>query len=126
VDRRGAPTQDGRVVSDIDATLIDAHSEKEQASRTWKKGFGFHLDAALAQVPAPLRARDAQGRVAVLVRTDAAGATKEFARHLAATGVEFSLGANLGHFDIHTALAALPTPAWTPAYQAMRSPSRSH
>jgi hypothetical protein len=56
----------------------------------------------------------------VLVRTDAAGATKEFARHLAATGVEFSLGANLGHFDIHTALAVLPTTAWTPAYQARK------
>ena len=40
------------------------------------------LDAALAQLPAALRARDADGRVAVLVRTDAAGATKEFAAHL--------------------------------------------
>jgi Transposase DDE domain group 1 len=38
----GAPTQDGRVVIDLDATLLEAHSEKEQASRTWKKGFGFH------------------------------------------------------------------------------------
>ena len=153
----GAPTQDGRVVLDIDATLVDAHSEKEQASRTWKKGFGFHpllgfvdhgfggagepaaellrpgragsntaadhvavLDAALAQIPEPLRRRDDSGRVAVLVRTDAAGATKEFAAHLARTGVNFSLGANLGHFDTHTALAALPAAAWTPAYQARK------
>jgi hypothetical protein len=153
----GAPVQDGKVVIDLDATLLDAHSEKEQASRTWKKGFGFHpllgfvdhgtggggepvaellrpgkagsntaadhvtvLDAVLAQVPARLRARDTHGRVPVLVRTDAAGATKEFARHLAATGVEFSLGANLGHFDIHTALAQLPAAAWTPAYQARK------
>ena len=37
-----APLQDGLVVIDLDATLLDAHSEKEQASRTWKKGFGFH------------------------------------------------------------------------------------
>ena len=37
------------------------------------------LDAALAQLPAPLRARDADGRMPVLVRTDAAGATYEFA-----------------------------------------------
>jgi Transposase DDE domain group 1 len=153
----GAPVQDGKVVIDLDATLLDAHSEKERASRTWKKGFGFHpllgfvdhgtggggepaaellrpgragsntaadhvtvLDAALAQVPAPLRVRDEHGRVQVLVRTDAAGATQEFARHLAATGVEFSLGANLGHFDTQTALAALPAPAWTPAYQARK------
>jgi hypothetical protein len=38
----GAPTQDGKVVIDLDATLIAAHSEKQDATRTWKKGFGFH------------------------------------------------------------------------------------
>jgi hypothetical protein len=32
----GAPTQDGRVVIDLDATLVTAHSDKEDASRTWK------------------------------------------------------------------------------------------
>jgi hypothetical protein len=154
-DVAGAPVQDGLTVIDLDATLLDAHSEKEEASRTWKKGFGFHpllayvdhgtggggepvaellrpgragsntaadhvtvLDAALAQVPAPLRSPDETTRAAVLVRTDAAGATKEFARHLDQVGVQFSLGANLGHFDTHGALAALPAAAWTPAYQA--------
>ena len=29
-------------VIDLDATLVTAHSEKEQAPATWKKGFGFH------------------------------------------------------------------------------------
>jgi hypothetical protein len=38
----GAPTQDGRVVIDLDATLVTAHSDKQEATRTWKKGFGFH------------------------------------------------------------------------------------
>ena len=33
----GAPTQDGKVVIDLDATLLTAHSEKEDATRTWKK-----------------------------------------------------------------------------------------
>ena len=153
----GAPTQDEKVVIDLDATLLDAHSEKEQASRTWKKGYGFHpllgfvdhgvggagepvaellrpgkagsntaadhvavLDAALAQLPEPVRTPDAAGRVAVLVRTDAAGATKEFAARLATLGMEFSLGANLGHLDVHTALRLLPMAAWTPAYQARK------
>jgi hypothetical protein len=51
------------------------------------------------------------------MRTDAAGATKEFAAHLAGAGVEFSAGASLGHFDIHAALATLPKTAWTTAYQ---------
>ncbi len=78
------------------------------------------FDAALAQIPAPLRARDCDGRVAVLVRCDAAGATKEFAAHLHQAGVEFSVGASLGHFDIHTALAIIPKTAWTPAYQARK------
>jgi hypothetical protein len=153
----GAPVQDGRVVIDLDATLLDAHSEKEQATRTWKKGFGFHpllgfvdhgtggggepvaellrpgragsntaadhvvvLDSALAQIPEPLRRPDVRGRVPVLVRADAAGATKDFARHLDRLGVEFSLGANLGHVDTRGALAALPAAAWTPAYQARK------
>ncbi len=30
------------LVIDLDATLITAHSEKEQASPTYKRGFGFH------------------------------------------------------------------------------------
>ena len=38
----GAPLQDGLVVIDLDATLVTAHSDKEDASRTWKKTFGFH------------------------------------------------------------------------------------
>jgi DDE family transposase len=153
----GAPTQDGQVVIDLDATLLSAHSEKEDATRTWKKTFGHHplygfadhgtggggepvaellrpgnagsntaadhvtvFDAALAQLPEPLRSADEVGRIPVLVRTDAAGATHQFAAHLTRAGAEFSLGANLGHFDIHTALAALPAAAWTPAYQATK------
>ena len=30
------------MVIDLDATLVTAHSEKQDATRTWKKGFGFH------------------------------------------------------------------------------------
>jgi Transposase DDE domain group 1 len=153
----GAPVQDGRVVIDLDATLVTAHSDKQDATRTWKKGFGFHpllgfvdhgtvsggepvgellrpgkagsntaadhvvvLDAALAQLPDHLQARDETGCIPVLVRTDAAGATKEFAAHLAAQGVEFSVGASFAHLDVHTALAMLPKQAWTPAYLARR------
>jgi hypothetical protein len=149
-DWAGAPIADGRVVIDLDATLVTAHSEKEAAAPTYKRGFGFHpllayadhgdggtgepvaallrpgnagsntaadhievFDAAVAQLPAPWRTPDQQGRCPVLVRTDAAGAT----HHLAAMGVEFSVGAYLHHFDIHEVLAQLPEAAWTPAYQ---------
>ena len=37
----GAPTQDGRMVIDLDATLVTAHSDKEGAEPTFKRGFGF-------------------------------------------------------------------------------------
>jgi hypothetical protein len=30
------------VVIDVDATLVTAHSEKESAAPTFKRGFGFH------------------------------------------------------------------------------------
>lgn len=36
----GAPIQDKQVVIDLDATLVTAHSDKQDATRTWKKGFG--------------------------------------------------------------------------------------
>jgi hypothetical protein len=39
-----APT--GPLVIDIDATLVDAHSEKQGAAPTFKGGFGFHPLAA--------------------------------------------------------------------------------
>jgi len=144
----GAPTQQGSVVIDLDATLVTAHSDKQDATRTWKKTFGFHpllgfvdhgaggmgepvaellrpgragsntavdhvqaLDAALAQIPAALRVPAVDGRRQVLVRTDAAGATREFAAHLAACGVEFSVGASFAHLDVHPALGMLPKSA---------------
>jgi hypothetical protein len=153
----GAPVQHAQVVIDLDATLVTAHSDKEDATRTWKKGFGFHpllgfvdhhapsggepvsellrpgkagsntaadhvvvLDAALAQLPALHRTPDKDGRIPVLVRTDAAGATKEFAAHLHEQGVEFSVGASFAHLDIGPALRLLPSKAWSPAYQARK------
>jgi hypothetical protein len=34
--------QDGQVILDIDAALVTSHSEKEDATATWKKTFGHH------------------------------------------------------------------------------------
>ncbi len=76
------------------------------------------LDAALAQLPEPLRRPDEQGRVAVLVGTDAVGATREFAAQLAERGVGFSVGTSFAHLDVHTVLTMLPRAAWTPGNQA--------
>jgi len=44
-----APGGDGSLIPvDIDATIVLAHSEKEQAAPTWKKTFGFHPLAVFA------------------------------------------------------------------------------
>jgi hypothetical protein len=44
-----APGADGSLIPvDIDATIVLAHSEKEQATPTWKKTFGFHPLTAFA------------------------------------------------------------------------------
>lgn len=50
----------GWIVLDIDSTLVDAHSEKEGAAPTYKRGFGFHpllcsLDPANEVLSAMLR-----------------------------------------------------------------------
>jgi len=37
-----APDLDGELCIDFDATITIAHSEKENAAKTWKKTFGFH------------------------------------------------------------------------------------
>jgi Transposase DDE domain group 1 len=43
-----APGAGGPVTIDLDATIVIAHSEKEQARPTWKKTFGFHPMTAWA------------------------------------------------------------------------------
>jgi hypothetical protein len=30
------------IILDIDSTLVTAHSDKDGATPTWKRGFGFH------------------------------------------------------------------------------------
>jgi Transposase DDE domain group 1 len=76
------------------------------------------LDDAIAQIPSHLRQPGTDGKVKVLVRTDAAGATHAFTARIAELGMQFSVGAYLYHFDIHTILARIPSTAWTPAYNA--------
>ncbi|WP_331765507.1 IS1380 family transposase (plasmid) [Streptomyces sp. NBC_01369] len=40
--KTAAPDVDGQVVVDIDGVLVLAHSEKQDATATWKKTFGHH------------------------------------------------------------------------------------
>src|ERR1700742_3362815 len=43
-----APGAGGLVTVDLDATIVIAHSDKEQAAPTWKKTYGFHPMTAWA------------------------------------------------------------------------------
>jgi hypothetical protein len=110
-----APGADGALVTvDLDATIVIAHSEKEQAAPTWKKTFGFHPMTAWADhgsggngepLAIPLRAGNAGSntvadhvkatrlalaqlprhlRRRVLVRTDSGGGTHGFLTWLTA------------------------------------------
>jgi hypothetical protein len=112
------------VCVDVDATLVTAHSDKQDAAGTFKGGFGFHplvayLDRqdgtgeALAGVLRPgnagantaadhidifetaLDQLDGVPAERVLVRADSAGATQNFLGHLAQAGVHFSVSARL-------------------------------
>jgi hypothetical protein len=109
-----APGADGSLIPvDIDATIVIAHSDKEQAAATWKKTFGFHPLAAFADhgggaggepLAILLRAGNAGSNTAaehievtrlalaqlprklrrrVLIRTDSGGGTHEFLTWLA-------------------------------------------
>ena len=98
----------GWVVIDMDGTLVTAHSDKEGAAPTWKKGYGFHPLAAwcmntresLAMLLRPgnagsntftdhqdvlddgIRQVPARFRRKILVRIDGAGASHDLVKHL--------------------------------------------
>ncbi len=99
---------EGWVVIDMDATLVTAHSDKEGAAPTWKKGYGFHPLGAwcrntrecLAMRLRPgnagsntftdheevladaLRQVPSRFRRKVMVRVDGAGASHDLVKHL--------------------------------------------
>jgi Transposase DDE domain group 1 len=114
---QAAPGADGELITiDIDATIVIAHSEKEQAAPTWKKTFGFHPLTAFADhgpdgggepLAIMLRPGNAGSNTAadhiqvtrlglaqlprhlrrqVLIRADSGGGTQEFLAWLAKPG----------------------------------------
>jgi len=137
-EQAGAP---GRVILDLDATLVTAHSEKEGAAGTYKGGFGFHpllcyeagSEEALAGLLRPGNAgsNTAADHIEVLeraleqlpaeqigrgllVRCDRAGATHAFLDHIDARGLRFSVGLDLTE-PVRAAILGLPEQAWRPA-----------
>lgn len=140
----------GFYVIDIDATLIDSHSEKEGAAATYKRGFGFHpllayLDAtgeALAGLLRPGNAGSgtAADHVAVLddalaqlpvvpetveiiARADSAGLSHGFLDACRARQVRFVVGHRLTA-DLAKILVSVPERAWRPAITADGSDER--
>lgn len=136
--------QDGPLIVDLDATIVLAHSEKEGATPTWKRTFGFHpllafLDHGPGGTGEPLAgllrvgkatANDATDHIAVLtdalsqlpaeqrhrvlVRGDSGAGVNAFLHHLHALGLHYSVGVT-AHHPIVDALAVLPKQAWRAA-----------
>jgi len=131
-----------RIVIDIDATLITAHSEKDGAAGTFKRGFGFHpllafLDESREALAGVLRPGNAGANTAsdhidvlelaleqlpcelveqtpIVVRTDSAAATHEFTDELRAARINFLMGLDLTE-GVRAAILGLPEAAWRPA-----------
>ena len=142
----------GFYVIDIDATLVTAHSDKEQAAPTYKRGFGFHplnayLDATGEALAGLLRPGNAGSGTAadhvsvlddalaqlpvdpaareVIVRTDSAGCSHGFLNGCRDRGVRFVVGHALTA-DIAGVLVGLPQRAWRPAITADGADERDH
>jgi Transposase DDE domain group 1 len=137
----------GLIPVDLDATIVIAHSEKEQAAPTWKRTFGHHpLCSFIDHGPGgtgeaavlALRKGNAgsntaadhitAGRLAlqqvpgylhkqVLIRTDSGGGTHEFLNWVTKRRLKYSIGFNLTD-DICAAILALPADIWEVAYDA--------
>jgi hypothetical protein len=128
---------DAAVIIDVDATLVEAHSEKQGASAHRKHGFGFHpllafVDHGAGGTGEPLVGMLRPGRAAantaadhiavldaalaqlpeqlrsrVLVRGDTGAGVHEFVWHMHDLGLRYSVGV-YGRQPIVDALAAVP------------------
>ena len=137
----------GEVVVDIDATLITAHSEKEDAAPTYKRGFGFHpllayLDHGPGGTGEALAGINRRGnanagtaadhlaildlienqltpaqREALVIRTDTAACSHAFLDELTTRELGYSVGF-YARADVAAAIEALPAQAWVPAVDA--------
>jgi Transposase DDE domain group 1 len=144
-----APGADGTLITvDIDATIVTACSEKDQAAPTWKKTFGFHpltvfADHGPAGAGEPLaivlRPGNAGSNTAadhieaarlalaqlpcsrrrVLIRADSGGGTHDFLKWLTRPGRRLAYSVGFTITeDIQDAILKVPAAAWTPAYDA--------
>jgi hypothetical protein len=132
----GAPE---RLTLDVDATLITAHSEKENAAGNYKGGYGFHplqvyLDETREALGGLLRPGNAGSNTAedhktvidralaqipaeyvetleILVRADSAGATHGLVDYCREANMRFSVGYELTE-QVRAAILQIPDDAW--------------
>jgi hypothetical protein len=132
----GAPA---RLTIDVDATLIGAHSEKENAAGNYKHGYGFHplgayTDETREALAIMLRPGNAGSNTAadhvtvidralaqipeaqvemidILIRADSAGATHATADHCQGADLRFSFGYELTE-PVRSAILTTPEDAW--------------
>src|SRR4029453_36957 len=134
----------GPLILDVDATLVDAHSDKQGAAPTYKQGFGFpplgcwldRGDGTGEALAGMLRPGNAGANTAadhldvlamallglpkharrqpILVRADPAGATHAFVADIVRRKLWFSIGLDLTE-PVRQAILALPEQAWQPA-----------
>ncbi|MDQ5832857.1 MAG: IS1380 family transposase, partial [Actinomycetota bacterium] len=135
----GAPE---RLTIDVDATLICAHSEKEQAAGNYKGGYGFHplqayADETREALAGLLRSGNAGANTAadhvtvldraleqipaesieqieILVRADSAGATHGLVDYCRKANLRFSVGYELTE-PVRAAILEIPADAWVSA-----------
>ena len=140
----GAGVRPERIVIDIDATLVNAHSEKEGAAVNYRSGFGFHpilayLDETHEALAGVLRgggapAHSAQAQIDVLdmalaqlpvevvsdldteivMRIDSAGAASALCQAAQDANIGFLVGFDL-FTGVRESILQLPEDAWRPA-----------
>ena len=148
----GRGTQ-GPLIIDLDATLIQAHSDKQGAAGIYKQGFGFHPlgawldrgDGTGEALSGVLRPGNAAANTAqdhrdvlamallglpkpargqpILVRADSAGATHAFIDDLVGRKLQFSVGFDCDQ-RVQQAILDLPEHAFTPALDPDGRPRR--
>jgi hypothetical protein len=134
----------GQVIVDIDATLVSAHSDKEGAEPTFKRGFGFAPMCAfvdhgqygtgetlaidlrpgkaspwnsadhITTLTAALAQLPAHERGQVLVRADTGACSKAFLHHITDAALEYSVGFSARE-GVQAAIEAIPEQAWRAA-----------
>jgi hypothetical protein len=142
----------GFYVIDFDGTLITAHSEKQGAAPTFKRGFGHHpllafLDATGEALAGILRPGNAGSNttadhvallgmalaqlpvdpasVEVVARADSAALTHGFVDACREAHVRYSIGHDLTE-PIRNACLQVPTERWRPAISADGSEEREY